>query len=49
MNDIKNLAEADEYECVRVVQELYADYLVVNPHLYSLNIPITYQVKRRKE
>ncbi|CAF0966223.1 unnamed protein product [Adineta steineri] len=43
MNDIKSLAEADEYECVRVVQEFYADYLAINPHLYTLNIPITYQ------
>jgi len=45
MSDIKSLAEADEYECVRVVQEFYADYLAMNSHLYSLNIPITYQVK----
>jgi len=46
MSDIKSLAEADEFECVRVVQEFYADYLAINPHLYSLNIPNTYQVKR---
>ncbi len=45
MNDIKSIAEADEYECVRVIQEFYADYLAINPHLYSLNIPITYEVK----
>ena len=44
MSDIKTLAEADEFECVRVVQEFYADYLAINPHLYSLNIPNTYQV-----
>ena len=44
LNDIKSLAEADEFECVRVVQEYYADYLAINPHLYSLNIPSTYQV-----
>ncbi|CAF1315897.1 unnamed protein product [Rotaria magnacalcarata] len=43
LNDIKSLAEADEFECVRVVQEYYADYLAINPHLYSLNIPSTYQ------
>ncbi|UJR35612.1 hypothetical protein I4U23_028362 [Adineta vaga] len=43
LNDIKSLAEADEYECVRVIQEFYADYLAINPHLYSLNIPMTYQ------
>ena len=46
MSDIKTLAEADEFECVRVVQEFYADYLAINPHLYSLNIPSTYQVSR---
>jgi vacuolar protein sorting-associated protein 45 len=45
MNDIKSIAVADEYECVRVIQEFYADYLAINPHLYSLNIPITYEVK----
>ena len=44
MSDIKSLAEADEFECVRIVQEFYADYLAINPHLYSLNIPNTYQV-----
>ena len=44
MSDIKSLAEADEFECVRVVQEYYADYLAINPHLYSLNIPTNYQV-----
>ncbi len=44
MNDIKSLAEADEFECVRVVQEFYADYLAINPHLFSLNIPNNYQV-----
>jgi vacuolar protein sorting-associated protein 45 len=48
MDDIKSLAEADEFECIRCVQEFYADYLAVNPHLYSLNIPITYQVKLNK-
>lgn len=44
MNDIKSLAEADQYECVRAIQEFYADYLALNPHLYSLNIPNTCQV-----
>ncbi|CAF3646208.1 unnamed protein product [Rotaria socialis] len=43
MNDIKSLAEADEFECVRVGQEYYADYLATYPHLYSLNISNTYQ------
>ncbi len=48
MSDIKSLAEADEFECVRVIQEFYADYLAINPHLYSLNIPNNYQVKSNK-
>ncbi|XP_017141766.1 vacuolar protein sorting-associated protein 45 [Drosophila miranda] len=37
--DIKYLAECDESESVREVKELYADYLSVNPNLFSLNIP----------
>lgn len=36
--DIKYLAECDESESVREVKELYADYLCVNPNLFSLNI-----------
>ncbi|XP_044766692.1 vacuolar protein sorting-associated protein 45 [Coccinella septempunctata] len=40
--DIKVLAEHDEQEVVKEVQELYMDYLAVNPHLFSLglNCPI---------
>lgn len=45
-NHVKSLADADDFECVQSIEELYADYLAVNPHLYSLNIPITYQVQR---
>ena len=37
--DIKSLAESDESESVREVKEVYADYLPVNPNLFSLNIP----------
>ncbi|EDW42864.1 GM23816 [Drosophila sechellia] len=37
--DIKYLAECDESESVREVKELYADYLCVNPNLFSLGIP----------
>ncbi|KAH8418540.1 hypothetical protein KR009_012162 [Drosophila setifemur] len=36
--DIKYLAECDESESVRDVKELYADYLCVNPNLFSLNL-----------
>lgn len=37
--DVKLLAESDESESVREVKEIYADYLCVNPNLFSLNIP----------
>lgn len=36
--DVKYLAEADEHESVRDIQEVFGDYLAVNPHLVSLNI-----------
>lgn len=36
--DIKVLAEHDEQEVVKEVQELYMDYLAVNPHLFSLGL-----------
>ncbi|RZF43680.1 hypothetical protein LSTR_LSTR011028 [Laodelphax striatellus] len=36
--DIKVLAESDELEVVREVQEFYGDYLAVSPHLFSLNL-----------
>uniref|UniRef100_A0A1B6FE66 Vacuolar protein sorting-associated protein 45 n=3 Tax=Proconiini TaxID=565685 RepID=A0A1B6FE66_9HEMI len=37
--DVKTLAECDEHEVVREVQEFYGDYLAISPHLFSLNIP----------
>ncbi|KAG1674112.1 Vacuolar protein sorting-associated protein 45 [Nymphon striatum] len=42
-SDIKVLAEADEQEVVREVQEFYGDYIAVSPHLFSLNIVGSYQ------
>ncbi|KAH3840997.1 hypothetical protein DPMN_114455 [Dreissena polymorpha] len=36
--DVKTLAEADDQEVVREVQEFFADYIAVNPHLFALNI-----------
>lgn len=36
--DIKTLAECDEQETVREVQEVFADYLAVDRHLFSFNI-----------
>ncbi|KAK7574339.1 hypothetical protein V9T40_011530 [Parthenolecanium corni] len=41
--DIKTLAENDEQEVVRELEEFFADYLAVSPHLFSLNIPICVQ------
>ncbi|XP_055606614.1 vacuolar protein sorting-associated protein 45 [Uranotaenia lowii] len=41
--DIKSLAESDESESVREVKEVYADFLPVNPNLFSLNIPTCLQ------
>uniref|UniRef100_A0A7S0LML6 Vacuolar protein sorting-associated protein 45 n=1 Tax=Coccolithus braarudii TaxID=221442 RepID=A0A7S0LML6_9EUKA len=36
---VQQLAEADELEVVRQVQEYYADYLAINTDLFSLNVP----------
>lgn len=36
--DVKLLAEADEHEVVRDVEEFYADYIAVAPHVFSLNV-----------
>lgn len=36
--DIEVLAEADEHEVVKEIQEFFADYLPVNSDLFSLNI-----------
>lgn len=38
--DVKILAEHDEHEVVKEVQELYMDYLAVNPHLFSIGLPM---------
>uniref|UniRef100_T1IJX7 Vacuolar protein sorting-associated protein 45 n=1 Tax=Strigamia maritima TaxID=126957 RepID=T1IJX7_STRMM len=37
-SDVKVLAEADEHEVVREVQEFYGDYIAITNHLFSLNI-----------
>lgn len=38
--DIKSLAENDEQEVVRELEEFYADYLAISPHLFSFNVPV---------
>ncbi|KAK6506946.1 vacuolar protein sorting-associated protein 45 [Arthrobotrys musiformis] len=35
-SSLERLAEADDHEVVRSVQEVFADYLVINPDLYAL-------------
>uniref|UniRef100_A0A6B2FAY6 Vacuolar protein sorting-associated protein 45 n=1 Tax=Bothriechis nubestris TaxID=1766655 RepID=A0A6B2FAY6_9SAUR len=42
-SDVKSLAEADEQEVVAEVQEFYGDYIAVNPHVFSLNLPVCCQ------
>eukprot|EP00123_Amoebidium_parasiticum_P007301 comp18029_c0_seq1/m.18538 comp18029_c0_seq1/g.18538 ORF comp18029_c0_seq1/g.18538 comp18029_c0_seq1/m.18538 type:complete len:592 (-) comp18029_c0_seq1:128-1903(-) len=37
--NLERLADADEHEVVKEVQELFGDYLAINPDLASLNIP----------
>ncbi|KAI9786829.1 MAG: vacuolar protein sorting-associated protein 45 [Geoglossum umbratile] len=37
-SSLERLAEADDHEVVRAVQEYFADYMVINPDLFSLNI-----------
>ncbi|KAJ3145687.1 vacuolar protein sorting-associated protein 45 [Geranomyces variabilis] len=37
-SDIERLAEVDEYEVVREVQEYYADFLAIQPELFHLNV-----------
>jgi vacuolar protein sorting-associated protein 45 len=37
-SSLERLAEADDHEVVRVVQEHFADYIVVNPDLFTLDL-----------
>lgn len=39
-SSLERLAEADDYEVVKSVQEMFADYTVINPDLFSLNITL---------
>ncbi|KAB7493707.1 Vacuolar protein sorting-associated protein 45 [Armadillidium nasatum] len=38
-SDVKLLAESDEHEVVQEIHEIYADFLVHTPHLFSLSLP----------
>ncbi|KAK0646043.1 Sec1-like protein [Cercophora newfieldiana] len=37
---LERLAEADDHEVVKLVQEHFLDYVVINPDLFSLNIAL---------
>lgn len=37
---LERLAEADDHEVVKLVQEHFADFVVVNPDLFSLNVHV---------
>lgn len=37
--DIKSLAENDEQEVVREVQEFFVDYVALGQHVFSMGIP----------
>ncbi|KAK7934945.1 Vacuolar protein sorting-associated protein [Apiospora marii] len=40
---LERLAEADDHEVVKLVQEHFADFLVINPDLFSLNLTLPQQ------
>ncbi|KAI4868915.1 Sec1-like protein [Hypoxylon rubiginosum] len=42
-SSLERLAEADDHEVVKQVQEHFADYIVVNPDLFSLNLTLPQQ------
>lgn len=44
--DLKMLAENDEQEVVREVQEVFADYLAIGQHVFSVNTPKCGEVRR---
>ncbi|KAI1102590.1 Sec1-like protein [Jackrogersella minutella] len=42
-SSLERLAEADDHEVVKQVQEHFADYLVINPDLFSVNLTLPQQ------
>ncbi|KAM0334077.1 hypothetical protein ACHAQA_001097 [Verticillium albo-atrum] len=42
-SSLERLAEADDHEVVRLVQEHFADFIVINPDLFSLGIALPHQ------
>lgn len=45
-SSIQLLAQADESELVHEIKEFYMEYLVLTPHLYSMNCPNSSQPSR---
>ncbi|KAJ6218765.1 hypothetical protein RDWZM_004577 [Blomia tropicalis] len=41
--DIKFIADVDEQELIKDVQEIYGDYLAINSHTFSINVKCCYQ------
>ncbi|TLD22764.1 hypothetical protein PspLS_07226 [Pyricularia sp. CBS 133598] len=39
-SSLERLAEADDHEVVKAVQEHFADFIVINPDLFSLNLAL---------
>ncbi|KAK7409029.1 Mitochondrial Translation Optimization [Neonectria punicea] len=42
-SSLERLAEADDHEVVKVVQEHFADYIVINPDLFSFGLTLPQQ------
>ncbi|KAI1384494.1 Sec1-like protein [Hypoxylon trugodes] len=42
-SSLERLAEADDHEVVKQVQEHFADYIIINPDLFSLNLTLPQQ------
>ncbi|KAK3944717.1 vacuolar protein sorting-associated protein 45 [Diplogelasinospora grovesii] len=42
-SSLERLAEADDHEVVKLVQEIFADYVVINPDLFTLNLSVPQQ------
>lgn len=41
--DIKMIADVDDGEAVKAIEEFYADYYAINPHTFSMNVKTCYQ------
>ncbi|UQC78060.1 Sec1 family protein [Colletotrichum lupini] len=42
-SSLERLAEADDHEVVKLVQEQFADFIVINPDLFSLGLSLPHQ------